>query len=330
MTKTDALRSAILSLEGPVFAVLDGAQFPDLPDTLLRSNVGHQCLYLDRGDNHPERLKTAPYLVEVTDNDARSAVLEMLERVGPSAAVFWQCAAGGQAFYRHLRGINMVEIPRGIDDELGEEEQATEEALHDLAGAESPAAVSTDDHFETVLFRHADANVMAQIAQSVYGSALARLLGPARSLVFQPDEVWHGNGPMTIRSEGTSTAAGGLLRLDTPALDRIGEVQMDASRGRIAGYLEDVAAEEFGAMTPEDRRRFILGAERSGLRHGFESEHAHGLWVFLLLIMGGALLSSPAVSNHLSSTNQHPDEALEALMDEIAEMDEDEMAAYAP
>lgn len=53
----------IHGLEAPVFAVLDGPQFHDLPGALFHGDFVSRPLYLDRGDNNPEQVVTAPHMV---------------------------------------------------------------------------------------------------------------------------------------------------------------------------------------------------------------------------------------------------------------------------
>lgn len=118
-----------------------------------------QPLYLDRGDNDPERVVTAPHLVVLDERDTLGAgrgpdavipaLLDLFET--PSAGVFWRCEAGARALYRHLRGLNMVLIPR----------------------AEVPPG--TKDTHEAVLFRHADANVMTRMAPAMTANEAAQL-----------------------------------------------------------------------------------------------------------------------------------------------------------
>lgn len=61
-TESASLEDALLALDyktAPVFAVLDGAQFDNLPQELLLGDFVSRPLYLDRGDNNPEQIVTA-------------------------------------------------------------------------------------------------------------------------------------------------------------------------------------------------------------------------------------------------------------------------------
>ncbi|MEO0866318.1 MAG: hypothetical protein AAFY39_17465, partial [Pseudomonadota bacterium] len=51
----------------PVSCVLDGAQFDHLPNQLADRDLPSRSLYLDRGDNHPQRIITAPQVVLLAD-----------------------------------------------------------------------------------------------------------------------------------------------------------------------------------------------------------------------------------------------------------------------
>ncbi len=166
MSQIDALRTAILSLDGPLFAVLDGAQFENLPQTLLFAGIEARCLYLDRGDNHPERLVTAPYMVDLAQVGGVDRLLSIVS--SPRQLALWQCPAGHDALYRHLRGLNRVLVPLDVP---------------------KPPAAGEDDEMQTheaVLFRHADANALDQVVPALGAVEMARVMGPAERLVFLP------------------------------------------------------------------------------------------------------------------------------------------------
>ncbi|MFC3967131.1 hypothetical protein ACFOVS_03065 [Rhizobium lemnae] len=123
MADNTALKPVVLSSDLPVFAVLDGAQFDDLPSALFEGDFVHRPLYLDRGNGTADQLRTAPQLVWL-DHDRKAhrrnedqedavPVAPVLERLldmveQRPALVFWVCEAGGETLYRHLRGINKI------------------------------------------------------------------------------------------------------------------------------------------------------------------------------------------------------------------------------
>lgn len=167
-------KEALLALDyktAPVFAVLDGAQFDNLPKALFDGDFISRPLYLDRGDNNPEQVITAPHMVtlderteKVTGRSYDETVKALLELIdNKPAAVFWQCPEGGDVLYKHLRGINKIMIPK---DALPGGPEEVDEG--------SPS----DETHAMVLFRHADANVLAQTLYAMAKEEAARFYGP--------------------------------------------------------------------------------------------------------------------------------------------------------
>lgn len=57
------------------FAVLDGAQFDNLPDALREGEFVARSLYLDRGDNNPDQVIIAPHLVLLDERPATASAV---------------------------------------------------------------------------------------------------------------------------------------------------------------------------------------------------------------------------------------------------------------
>ncbi len=94
----------------PMYALLDGASIPDLPDYLRRSGLAHVCLY--RGALAPDLARAAPYLV-------RFAAHEVLARDyavrgwGEHWGVFFSATASLRELRRHCRRFLMILGPQG-------------------------------------------------------------------------------------------------------------------------------------------------------------------------------------------------------------------------
>lgn len=293
----------------PVLAVLDGAQFDDLPTALLLGSFVARALYLDRGDNDPARLITAPQLVWLDERPGRStgrppeetlpALLALLEN--RPAAVFWRCAAGGDALFRHLRGLNMVMIPKTA------------------AGLPPEAAPENDSH-APVIFRHADANVMAQTLPAIDVAEAARLFGPAEAIVFSPDPDWLPDGTKAplydTRRPDWPFAQPGMARLSPATRARMRALREARTSRRVAAYLRKVAPDQTAAL--DDTRLAAATAhhitEARGL--GVRSEAALGRWCFLQLLCGGSLGSNPEVKHFMSVEDKSadPDTRVELLL----------------
>jgi hypothetical protein len=326
MADTQRLREHLLALAEPLFAVVDGAQFNDLPEELFDGDFVHRPLYLDRGDGHPDRLRTAPQLVWLDEKRGaasvqRAEVLEsLLTLVGERpAAVFWACPLGGEALYRHLRTINMVLIPRETGT-VSSDEGTDDIASGDAQGDDSPAG------YERVLFRHANADVMAQVLPALDEGQFARLFGPASAVLCVPDEEWSPStsGVMLApRPEALPPVPKGPLRIDAEAMEAIAGKRLAQSRQKVSLYLRSVAPEYVQGMSDLDLNRKVIEYEKSGNEVNLKSERAHAQWAFLNLVTGDEFQRGEPVKKAFSDTS--PDEAddvMFAIMKEMARIKE--------
>jgi hypothetical protein len=300
--------------ERRIFPVLDGAQFADLPSELAKLGVAHRSLYrsvqdvellrvgpwvvnpyrylsplanawggMPLGDIEPAKNRLGQN--EAIASDARAALQldhgveiassadgrladpneqlkQLAELLGEMpAAVFW---VGGAQFsepllWRHLRHLNMVLIPQ--------ETAFGEERLSDGAQAGGGEA-------SRVLFRHADANVMAQVLPSLSPDQLATVLGPASTVIFAPSAEWSKGAGFLVapRPENGVCGQPGGLRLYPENIRLIDATRRDVDRARL---IADVArtsgntstshqaaqafdrAHSYGLRTPEQVRQFV-------------------------------------------------------------------------
>lgn len=321
---TQTLREKLLDVlaDKPLFAVLDGAQFDHLPDTLRDGDFIAKTLYLDRGDNDPQRVITAPHLVwldeesedaqnekELDDPRTRENVIDaLLELIGDKpAAVFWTCPQGSDALYRHLRGINMVFIPKDEDEYQYEENDDQEAKNHD----------NGDETHQLVLFRHSDANVMAQVLPTLNPSQFARIMGPSDHILFAPEPEWQLGAPVlqAPRPDDLPPAPSGFLRLEQRNMEAITGERITASRKRIMAYLRDVAPEKTVDLNDTQLNELVDKAKNSGDKFGLRSEHAHFLWAYLFLATAGGIATTPAVISAFETTSDDPDDVVEQIME---------------
>lgn len=124
---------------------------------------GH--IYLEGGD--PAARAADGHIVPLHEaRDLRAAIAIARE---PGALVIWSWPKGEKALYRHLRTLNLVQIP----NEARAEAEAEGE---DVSGMPS---------YETVLFRHWDPNVLGGLLPLLEGPQQARFLGAATGLAFE-------------------------------------------------------------------------------------------------------------------------------------------------
>ncbi|MCO6391657.1 hypothetical protein GTW25_11505 [Aliihoeflea aestuarii] len=173
-------------------------------------------------------------MVPTDDMDNIDAVVSRFETLlllssGKPGPVFWvgDAALTEEAIYGHLRRLNKVEVPRGQTGTGGE-----------MIGELSKAAATTSEigpseqaeTYELVIFRHADANVMAQILPALSELQLARLFGPCHQILFAPEPDWGGGVQRARKADDLPAAPSGSLRWDRDTVHAIQDgrfVQLD-------------------------------------------------------------------------------------------------------
>jgi len=326
--KIQTFREALLALDykaAPVFAVLDGAQFDHLPDALFDGDFIARSLYLDRGENDPDQVITAPHMVilderteKVTGRPYKETVDTLFTLIDDKpAAVFWQCEHGADALYKHLRSINMVLYPKEALDDW--EEPEPEDGIPE----ESP------DTHTLVLFRHADANGMAQVLGCASDTEQLKLFGPAQLMMLAPAEPWRDGQDYLSAPHPTKMPAlvPGSLRLSDKTIECIGGAHLGESRRKIKEYLRDAAPDHAGTISAKELDTLINDAEKIGDRIGLESEHAHGLWALLALITGGEVLVNSTVLAHFEQKGRPADDLITEIVDQIANASNDDLEA---
>ncbi|TRW99417.1 DUF4123 domain-containing protein [Paracoccus sp. M683] len=310
------LAQALLALDyraAPAFAVLDGAQFDNLPQALLIGGYVSRPLYLDRGDNNPEQIITAPHMVwlderteNVTGRTPQETIPALLNLIaGRPAAVFWQCPAGGDALYRHLRGINMVLYPKSALPDF--EEPAPEDG---------PAADDPGTH-TLVLFRHADSNVIAQTLPAMTAAETARFFGPASQLLFAPDPDWAGGRDWigAMKPAALPNPPPGPLTLSVETVDAMSGIADESLQGVLRAYLKDTDGRMYASYSTEDMDRIVIRSIESGQGIGFKEDFSYLFWSYLMMATGGAIADDPEVLAAISQPRRTPDEQLEHYVD---------------
>ncbi|AUH34180.1 DUF4123 domain-containing protein [Paracoccus tegillarcae] len=316
-----SLEEALLSLDhksAPVFAVLDGAQFDNLPQELLLGDFVSRPLYLDRGENNPDQIITAPHMVwlderpeKVTGRAPKDTIPALLALiVNRPAAVFWQCPDGADALYKHLRGINMVMIPKEFAP------PADFARLDDEQLGQSPS-------HEAVLFRHADANVIAQTLPAMDAAEMARFYGPATHLFFASDPDW-ANGRDWLqadRSDGLPKPQSGLLTLSAATMEGIKHARERRSLQRTAGFLRRTLPRDFQGLSDHQLEQIARNSRKSGKELGVSSAGAHQRWAYLMAITEGRVAEERRVRDFIRSGDDKPDRQVKfAMLDTLERM----------
>jgi hypothetical protein len=321
MAENATLKPIILDAETSVFAVLDGAQFDDLPMALFDENFVHRSLYLDRGNGTVDQLRTAPQLVWLdrdrgmqrhnADQNDGKPLFPVLERLlslvaDRPAIVFWVCEAGGEVLYRHLRGINKILLPtdaaRGTSDRL--------EPLPSNADQPNDA-----DH-EMVLYRHCDANVMAQVLPALTLPNMARVLGPASQILCSPDDHWAERPLRLLRNPDMPIAPIGPLKLSTAEVHKIEDRREVKACQTVRGYLRRYASDVTKKFSDDELNARVWAYRNEAKRYGIRSEAAHHRWAYLQIVSGGRIADNEDFNRFMRHSNPSvsPDERIGLLM----------------
>lgn len=295
----ETLESAIADLPGQSFAVLDGAQFDDLPAMFNSERLFARSLYLDQADHEIE--KASPWVVPLSQEEA--AREKVVRLVGQSPAlVVWTCRDGEAILYRHLRGLNLIRIPKWAADG-GEGPPAAEDTADDAAAATA------------VFFRHWDPRVLESMLPVLDASQFARFLGPADQVLFRGAS----KNRRVIADPTWPAPHGGPLTLTAAQIEALTERRIEVSRRWIARYLREVAPDEIGSASEEQVRRHVIVSEAEGSRLGIQSEQGHARWALLMLMSEGRIMSMPDQLRFIAKGSRSPDEQVERLIDITAD-----------
>ncbi|MGQ2950879.1 MAG: DUF4123 domain-containing protein [Agrobacterium sp.] len=306
------LREILLRSQRPLFAVLDGAQFPDLPTTLSDGEFFHRSLYRASPKGGQDQDRCAPQLVWLdrgrranSGANARPVDQASLDRLidlinGKHACVFWECGAGGEKLYHHLRKINIVLFPRDAQVDQGKSYEADPRPDEDRPTAQLA-------QMKRVILRHSDPNVMAQIIPTLSQGQYLRLLGPANAIIFQPEDEWGDNIMRASRKDGTARAPRGPLTFTTRNIDEIEDRRRETVVGKRVAYLQKVAPDFTAARSDMELRDLVRRQDAEAEELGLKLEYSRKLWAFLMLISGEKSGQAPEVRAYIRSGPSDPD-----------------------
>ncbi|MDR6873280.1 hypothetical protein J2Y55_004304 [Bosea sp. BE125] len=279
-----ALKAAVASLPNEIFAVLDGALFDDLASDLQLHGLKARPMFLEAGK--PQAVSVGPFLVALQEPDDTGRLLAC--HGARRLPVFWSWSEGEAALFRHLRTLNLAEIPN--------QNRASEDA---------PA-------YETVIFRHWDAVVLGQVLPLLRPGQIARFLGPGLGLCF--DAGVAGGVSKRLRPQTLPAADTGMLRFSPEQVAGLSHARVTESRGRICNYLREVSPDKAANLPPAALLNLVAHSERLGRDMGLRTERALGLWAFLWLLTDGKVADSYEIKHLLTTSGMPPEEALNAFL----------------
>ena len=287
------LQATLKEMPQPLFAALDGALFDDLPGDFLNAGFSCRSLFLEHGDEEVER--AGPWLMALDSDRARSHAEALA--VAQPCAVFWSCAEGEMALWRHLRTINEVMIP--VEGEAAEGAQPAPGAL------------------ERVMFRHWDPNVLAAVMPLLDAAQFARMFGPAAYILINAPD--YGGLRRIPRPENLPSAPHGPLRLSPEQMEGLRAAMLHSSRLRIARYLKGNVPEHFSGINDDFLWGAALASETTADELGIETERGRARWAYVMMLSDGKAADIRQVRGFIRNGPASPDEQVSALMKHTAQ-----------
>lgn len=289
MTGTAELLAMMQGWPRPVYVAIDGVLLPDVPGVTRRADVSARSLFVEHRD--PGMIQAGPWFAALDDRHLKSFLLiEGIE----TAAVFWGGAAEEAAVFRHLRSLNLFDIPRPADA--------------------PPDPFAADP--ETVLFRHWDPAMMALVLPVLEPAQRARLLGPMDVIGLYASLL--GGAREAKRRANWPAPVRGRIRLSVAQMEQITKAMVDGSRQRIAAYLRDTALAQTATMDDLTLFAFIERSEIIGRSWGLVSEASFGRFAWLMLATQGGIATMEPVRAGIAAARMPPDQALGTLMSMMA------------
>nr|WP_279357921.1 DUF4123 domain-containing protein [Methylobacterium indicum] len=255
-----------------------------------------RSLFREHADVEVER--AGPWLVPV--GQATDAPERIFSLVGDRpAVVVWSCDAGEPALYRHLRSLNLVQIP-----------------VWAAAGASTPPENGVEAPAETVLFRHWDPRVLGALMPVLDAGQFIRIVGPASEITYWAED--YGGLKRVIADPDWRGAGGGLLSIRGEQIALLGDRRVQASRRRIMNFLRTSVPEHASSRSDSELYQDVVRYEASARAVGLSSERSFGKWAHLMAMSGEAIaVRDGSAHRYLTTAPGHPDDKLEML---IAEM----------
>lgn len=280
------------------FAVVDGGLYDNLPAALAQHGIGGRPLFLEAGD--AAAVASGPFLVPLDTTRQIETLLALL--ASGRAPVIWSWARGEAALYRHLRTLNLVDVP--VEQDIDDDDEP------DQDDRSAPRRRS-------VVFRHWDPNVLAQVQPLLDPAQKARLLGDAAGLAYLPEASAARDGQMGwLTNDGTAKPPG-MLSFSEAQFAALTDTRIQESRRNIMAYLRETAAEDLAEVSDAELYAMVVHAEASGNVIGLRSEHAHGLWAFLHVITGGESSQSREIRQHFYRAAEEPELVLQQVLDAV-------------
>ena len=283
------LRSFLDANLDHAYAVLDGGKFDDFAAACGAAGVFARSLFLAEAGHAVAN--AGPWLAPLLGRKAVDNVLRLVD--GRSAAVFWICAAGEPALFRHLRTLYQALIPAWAAD-----------------GKPGPDGSGRDP--VRVTFRHWDPDVLGALMPVLDAEQFARVLGPADQVLFETVDFGR---LRRVVADGSVVAPHGPLRITTEQAIELTDRRTAASDRRVMGILREAAPEETASRSDAEMLAEVVRLRQSGQAMGLQTEPAQAWWSYLQLTTNGAFGRGPKLQAYLQHGPGTADERMMQVKD---------------
>lgn len=282
------LHDIVAGWSGSRFCVIDGSQVPGVAGVLHAADLSARSLFLEHRD--PSVVAAGPFLAELDERRLdRLLRIPGIER----ACVFWGGEITEPQLFRHLRSINLAQVPRAVAD------------------PSDPFASPV----ESVLFRHYDPSVLAVVLPVMEPAQRARLFGPMHRLaLFTP-----ATGPLeAVARPDWPAPARGWLTMTPAQMDAITAAMAQRSHRAIARYLRDALPEHTAGADDQTLLATIADCARAARGWGIRTEAGMGRFAWLMLATRGRFAEMASAHAYVVQGDALPDRKLRRLMDAMA------------
>ncbi|MFC3967132.1 hypothetical protein ACFOVS_03070 [Rhizobium lemnae] len=167
-----------------------------------------------------------------------------------------------------------------------------------------------------ILFRHCDANVMAQVLPSLTPANMARVLGPASQILCSPHSDWAERPLRLMRSQDMPSPPAGPLKLSLVEVRKIEDRRETRACRTVGAYLRQYAPDHTKPFNDADLMTQVWAYRNEAKHYGIKSEAAHHRWAYLQIVSGGRITHNEDFNRFMRHSNPSvsPDERIGLLM----------------
>ncbi|OUI89570.1 hypothetical protein HK11_09530 [Acetobacter sp. DmW_043] len=267
---------------GTVFAVIEGAAYPDCPALLKAHGLIYGSLFREPCD--PDILRTGPFLIQAEQKklDNLLSIPGIIRN-----AIFWHTSEiSGHVFWSHLRKLTKVSIPSSLDDGSGQK-------------------------MRTAMFRFQDPWVTERIFPIFTPAQRARFFGPANALLIAvPDGV-----KIVRRNLRWPAPQPGVLTLSPEQTTQLENARYEQNIRRFITYLRASWPDKTASVTDVEMHTLVEEEIRHGASWGLTTTPCLIFFCRSVIVGDTAFMKDEAFKKYImhgdeSTSHMTPDERL--------------------